>query len=116
MGDRELAGTVLKAFLQDGPAQLEQLRARFDAGDAPGARLQAHTLKGAAATVGAQALLAIAAAMEKAAVEGDLDLCRGLLLNASEEFARFKNIVERDGWIATEIDNLRMKEAGGVRA
>ena len=72
MGDRQLAGIVLKGFLQDVPSQLNNLRARLDEADAPGARSQAHALKGAAATVAAEGLRAIALAMEQAGAAGQL--------------------------------------------
>lgn len=111
MGDRELAGDVLTGFLEDGPAQLRQLRARLDEEDARGVRLQAHTLKGAAATVGAEALREIAMAMETGAEAGLLDDCRGLLPHAHKEFERFKTAVKLGGWLShakakSEIENL----------
>ena len=98
MGDRQLAGTVLNGFLQDVPAQLDKLRRQVDAGDAPGTRLQAHTLKGASATVGAEDLRAIALAMEQAGRAGKLDSCGELLRRATEELERFKSAVEAAGW------------------
>ncbi len=58
MGDRQLAATVLNGFLQDVPSQLNHLRQRLDEADAPGARSQAHMLKGAASTVSAAGLQA----------------------------------------------------------
>ena len=99
MGDRQLAGIVLKGFLQDVPSQLNNLRARLDEADAPGARLQAHALKGAAATVAAEGLRAIALAIERAGAAGQLDPCGELLPRAVEEFERFKGTLERAGWV-----------------
>jgi PAS domain S-box-containing protein len=71
-GDRNLAGVVLKAFLEDAPLQLEQLRARLAEQDAPGVRLYSHALKGAAANVGGEALRQAAYAIENAADARDL--------------------------------------------
>ena len=99
MGDRKLAGIVLKGFLQDVPSQLDNLRARLDLADAPGARLQAHALKGAAATVAAEELCAIALAIERSGAAGQLDPCGELLPRAIEEFERFKGTLERTGWV-----------------
>ena len=82
MGDRQLAGVLLKGFLQDVPSQLDNLRTRLDEADAPGARLQAHALKGAAATVAAEGLRAVALAMERAGNIGQLDHCGELLPRA----------------------------------
>jgi len=99
MGDRRLAGIVLKGFLEDFPSQLNNLRKRLDVADAPGIRLQAHTLKGAAATVAAEGLHEIALAMERAGTDGQLDRCGELLPRAVEEFAQFRDTLERAGWV-----------------
>ncbi len=99
MGDRELAGIILKGFIDDVPSQLHRLRVRLDEADAPGTRLQAHALKGAAATVAAEGLQAIAFAMEQAGTSGQLDRCVGLLPRAVEEFERYKGALELAGWV-----------------
>ena len=65
MGDRRLAQVVIKGFLQDTPSQLNNLRMRLDEADEAGARLQAHSLTGAAATVAAEGLHAVALAIER---------------------------------------------------
>ena len=98
MGDRQLAGTVIKGFVQDVPQQLDNLRARLEATDAPGTRLQAHTLKGAAATVGAESLQALARAIERAGTAGQLAQCRELLPRLVAEFEQFKSALARAGW------------------
>ena len=98
MGDRQLAAIVLNGFLADVPAQLNDLRQRLDEADAHGARSQAHALKGAAATVAAEDLYAIALAMERAGSTGELSVCSGLLPRAVEEFERFKSALQRAGW------------------
>ena len=66
--------------------------------DAHGVRLQAHELKGAAATVAAECLRAIAEAMEGAGSAGQLDQCRELLPDAIGEFELYKSTLEREGW------------------
>jgi PAS domain S-box-containing protein len=99
MGDRRLASIVLRGFLQDFPMQLNNLRALVEAADASGARLQAHALKGAAATVAAESLQALALAMERADDKSRLDECGTLLPRAVEEFERFKNTLEQAGWV-----------------
>ena len=71
MDDEELAGTVVGGFLGDAPRLVEALRSCIGAGDLAGALRQAHTLKGASAAVGGEALRAVAAAMEAAATAGD---------------------------------------------
>ena len=73
MDDEDLARTVTEGFLDDIPRQIEALRGYLEAGDAPGAERQAHTIKGASANVGGEALRAVAFEMEKAGKAGDLD-------------------------------------------
>ncbi len=99
MGDRSLAEIVLKSFLDDVPSQLDRLRSRLDEKDSHGTRAQAHTLKGAAATVAADRLYAIALALEQAGTDGRLDRCGRLLPAAVEEFDRFRNTLEQAGWV-----------------
>jgi HPt (histidine-containing phosphotransfer) domain-containing protein len=99
MGDRQLAIIILKGFLDDVPSQLNNLRKQLDESDAQGVRLQAHTLKGAAATVAAESLRMIALAMEQSGAEGQLDKCRALMPRAVGEFERFKDTLERASWV-----------------
>jgi PAS domain S-box-containing protein len=99
MGDRQLAGVVLHGFLDDVPCQLENLRKLLSEGDASGVRLQAHALKGAAATAGAEALRKTAHTLEKAANTGHLDPCIGLVTRAAEEFEQFQHTLEKTGWM-----------------
>jgi CheY-like chemotaxis protein/HPt (histidine-containing phosphotransfer) domain-containing protein len=99
MGDRKLAGTIVKGFLQDVPSQLNNLRARLDQNDAPGARRQAHALKGAAATVAAECLRGTAFEMERAGAAGQLDHCGELMPQVVEEFERFKSTLVLTGWV-----------------
>lgn len=98
-GDRQLAGIVLKGFIEDMPFQLNNLRRVLDGADARGTRFHAHTLKGAAATVAAESLREVALAIERAGDAGEWDRCGELLPRANEEFERFKNVLEHAGWV-----------------
>jgi signal transduction histidine kinase/FixJ family two-component response regulator len=100
MGDRQLAGTIVEEFCGTVPAQFSNLRQRFVEGDRPGARSQAHALKGSAATVSAGGLAAIAREMERTAVAGRLDRFGELLPRAAEEFERFRSVLQRTGWLS----------------
>ena len=99
MGDRQLAGIVLRGFVDVAPAQLNNLRARLAEEDALGAQMQAHALKGSAATVAAEDLNAAALAIERAGAAGQLDYCGELLPRVVEEFERLKSALERAGWV-----------------
>jgi HPt (histidine-containing phosphotransfer) domain-containing protein len=99
MGDRQLAGVVVQGFLDEAPSLLSNLRKRLDEEDANGVRSQAHTIRGASATVAAEGLHAIAEQMEMAGKAGQLDRCRELLPRAVEELQRFRSALERAGWV-----------------
>jgi HPt (histidine-containing phosphotransfer) domain-containing protein len=90
MGDEELARTVVDGFLEDVPRQIEALRNYLGAGDAQGAFRQAHTIKGASANVGGEALRATALEMEKAGRAGDLEAVTVRLPELESQFARLK--------------------------
>ena len=53
MNDRDLVRTVLAGFLDDIPIQFGKLKEFLCNGDNSGAQRQAHTIKGAAANLGA---------------------------------------------------------------
>jgi PAS domain S-box-containing protein len=99
IGDRELAGALLKGFLEDVPAQLNQLQKRLDEADGPGAAMQAHSLQGAAAAVSAIGLRALAQTMERAGRDGELQDFSELLPRTADEFARLKTVLQNAGWI-----------------
>jgi PAS domain S-box-containing protein len=110
MGDRSLAGKVLSGFLNEVPSQLNILRERLEHSEAPGIRLQAHALKGAASTVSAMALRAMALAMEQAGKAGELERCGELLPGVVREFERFKTAVRKAGWAETAQNAVEVKE------
>ena len=99
IGDRQLAGTILRGFLQDFPSLLNHLRQRLDAADGVGAALQAHSLKGAAAAVSAGALHDLAEAMEQAGRSGELDEFGELLPRTVDEFERLQSALRHAGWV-----------------
>jgi CheY-like chemotaxis protein/HPt (histidine-containing phosphotransfer) domain-containing protein len=72
MDDEDLAAQIVGAFRDDLSARLAAVVRCLTAGDAPGAVLQFHTIKGAAANVGAERLRAVAGNLEAAAQVGDL--------------------------------------------
>ena len=99
MGDKILACKVVAGFLNDVPQQLLTLKTRLEAGDAKGVRLQAHTLKGAAATVSAEVLRTVSHEAENAAASGELNRVSALLPRLQEQFERLKAVVKQSGWI-----------------
>ena len=100
MGDRSLAGAIVSIFLDDIPSQLNKLDIHLDQANTAGVSSQAHTLKGAAATVGADSLSAAALNMLKAGRAGQLDQCRRLRPIVEEELERFKRTARNAGWLS----------------
>jgi CheY-like chemotaxis protein/HPt (histidine-containing phosphotransfer) domain-containing protein len=89
-GDRQAAAEIALEFLSDVPRQVKALAAALAAGDAEQARLHAHTLKGASANVGAEALRAAAYRAEMAAADGDLALLADLLPEVELQMERLR--------------------------
>ncbi len=96
--DRNLAGQIVKGFLEDFPSQLDKLRRRLDASDGSGAALQAHAMRGAAAAVSAGGIRALALAMEQSGRAGRLHDFDELLPRAAREFERLKDTLRHTGW------------------
>jgi PAS domain S-box-containing protein len=107
MGDQDLASKVIAAFLDDAPKQMRTLKKMLEEGDAEGARRQAHTLKGAAATLSAEALRAACSEAQEAATANDLERASILLLRMQEQFERLRTTLQQSGW--------RHQASGGAR-
>jgi two-component system sensor histidine kinase/response regulator len=90
MGNKPLAEKVVNAFLQTAPSQLSNLRRHLAAQDAPAACREAHTLKGAAATVSALALRSVALRAEQAAAAGKWARSEQLMADMEEELERLR--------------------------
>jgi HPt (histidine-containing phosphotransfer) domain-containing protein len=69
-GDRELLANLFQLFLSDAPKKIERIETLANENDLYGVERSAHSLKGAAATVGAARLCELAAETEKAAKAG----------------------------------------------
>ena len=89
MGGEALAAKVTAVFTGLFPGMMTELRRALDAADAPLAQRQAHSIKGAAANVGANALSVLALQMEQAAKEGKLEEVRRDLESLQSAFDAF---------------------------
>ena len=69
-GDRDLLASLFQLFVSDAPKKLEKIESCAREGDLYGIERNAHSLKGASATVGATRLCELAAEAEKAAKAG----------------------------------------------
>ena len=95
MNDEEMARVVIEIFLDDMPCQIDSLRRYLDASDASGAARKAHLVRGAAATVGGEALCALACEMEKAGKAGDLGFVAARMDDLERQFLRLKKAMKK---------------------
>jgi PAS domain S-box-containing protein len=93
--DKALAKSIVAVFLADIPLQIKALGQTLKTGNASGTELRAHTIRGAAANVGANALEALALEMEKAARNGDMDTAFRLMANLTGAFEDLKIAMEK---------------------
>jgi two-component system sensor histidine kinase/response regulator len=101
-GDRELAGIVLNTFFEHIPDTIAKLEESLDKADQPGVVLHAHSIKGAAANAGGEALSEIAREIEMAGRKGDLALAASLKPQLLDRFELFRSAAEKEGWIETK--------------
>jgi len=96
MGDEELVRIIIAGFLEDIPLQIQSLKDFLNAGDSAGVERQAHTIKGASANIGGEALSALANVMEKSAKSGDKAVIRERLGGLEAEFERLRVVLKND--------------------
>ena len=96
LDDDELARVVIAGFLEDIPLQIQTLKDYLEAGDVIGTERQAHTIKGASANIGGEALRAIANELEKLGKSGDLPAVRERMGELEVQFARLREVLEKE--------------------
>ena len=94
MGDAEMAKTVIEVFLCDIPAQIESLKQSLQDADIETAERIAHTIKGAAASVGGEVLRELAAEIEQACKNNALDHVDDRVSELARRFDALKDIME----------------------
>ncbi len=90
LGDVQLGRLVVGGFLDELPMQFTALKSCLDANDAAGALRQVHTIKGASANVGGEALRAEAAEAERAGKKDGLDAITAHLPELESQIARLR--------------------------
>jgi len=95
MGDEELVAQLVEAALDDLPCQVSKLKDSLAAADITTIERQAHTIKGAAANIGAEPLRDVAERIEKAARQGDLESCRDTFPALEQEFEHLRREMEQ---------------------
>jgi HPt (histidine-containing phosphotransfer) domain-containing protein len=91
LGDEHLAKEILTYFLEDLPLRIEGLKKSLNAKEMASAALHAHSIRGAAANMGADILQHLSREMELACNNNDVDnLNRNIksLEKAAEDFLK----------------------------
>jgi PAS domain S-box-containing protein len=96
-GDQEAAAEITAEFLKDAPRRTAAFRVALAAGDAVLARREAHTLKGASANVGAEALRTVAHRAELACTDGSLTEAGELVEELDVELHRLEDVLVKGG-------------------
>ncbi len=96
MDSDDLVRTIIESFLEETPVHIEGLKDCLAYGDAPGAKGQAHCIKGAAANVSGEALREIASKVENAAKAGDLNAARMYMPNLTKQYELLKQAMEKE--------------------
>ena len=97
-GDPELYQEIFDFFMEIVPQQLDDLQAVQEAGDVAAVDLQAHSMKGGAANVGAVRMTAVARELETLAKNGSLDGAADLVAQLRVEFAALQAVVPQVNW------------------
>ncbi len=97
--DKEFLAEMLEHFMADVPGRRGELEAALEEGDAERLSRRAHSLKGAAATLGAVGIAAAALRLEQAGREGDLSGVNRMLADLDAEVARLEAFLSRPDWM-----------------
>lgn len=85
-GGEKLLGQMIRLFLENSPARMEQIRGGVTSGDVGESEKGAHSLKSSAANVGAMRVRDIATEMERVAGGGDAAGVQALLPSLETAF------------------------------
>ena len=99
-GDPELLQELLEFFMELGPGQLDDLQSVVEAGDIAAVDLQAHSMKGGAANVGAVRVRDVAKELEMLAKSGSLDGAAELFAQLRSEFEDLQTVMPSVDWSA----------------
>lgn len=113
MSDETLAITIVRAFLDDFPRTLAQLKSFSSQGEYAQAARSAHSIKGAAASAGAERLRDVALKIETALDTGDPHTAFALYRDLENGFSEFSNAAGKD--IAVRSGSMVEPSSDAVR-
>ncbi|MBN2231416.1 MAG: Hpt domain-containing protein [Deltaproteobacteria bacterium] len=96
MADESLAGVIVAGFLGDIPAQIEKLERFLQHHGMEGVERQAHSIKGAAANVGGEAVREIALKIEAAGRVADAAAAEAGMDELRRRFAALAEAIRFD--------------------
>jgi HPt (histidine-containing phosphotransfer) domain-containing protein len=94
-GDEKLFEEIMGVFLVDGPRLVADLKAFVDKRDFEGVHLKAHTLQGAAGSVGAANIESLLIEIESECRAGEFDNSLAILEKTEEALVEIKNVLNR---------------------
>ncbi|NCC63927.1 MAG: response regulator, partial [Spirochaetia bacterium] len=94
MQDEELVKAIVEGFLDDMPKQIQLLKGYAEAEDLKMLERQAHTIKGAAANMGAEALRVLALELEEDSRQGNTDVLADLLSDLEKAYAELEAVMK----------------------
>ncbi len=92
-GNKESAAEVLRVFVDNLPPQIQSLRSSIEVGDIAAAEIQSHGIKGAAVSVGAEAVQIHAYALERACRAKDAESLPTLLKSLEASCADLRHAI-----------------------
>jgi len=101
LGDEEVINEVIPIFLEDNGERMAKLAEAVQAGMAEDVKLYAHSIKGAAANVGAEGLSALAYRLECAGRQKDMATAVTLLRDVEAEFEKVVKFLSEPNWAET---------------
>jgi PAS domain S-box-containing protein len=96
MGDENILKEILDIFIEESAIQIESLKEYLKQEDFEKMRIQAHTIKGAAANIGGERLRQTAFKMEKAADIGDFAEITSLMPELEEQYGVLRKVLEKE--------------------
>lgn len=99
-GDADLLKEVLQIFIDDVPRKMNGLRNALESADADAISLEAHSMKGSSANIGAELIRELAIKIQQAGAEHQIGTAKKLFEKLESELTRLKTR------IATVIESL----------
>lgn len=99
-GNATLAKKIALMFLEKAPRYMEELQECLAENNQTGARHRAHNLKGAAATLGADRVAALAGELEELDVITGLDQADQTMQKLTQELECLEKALTERGWLA----------------